>query len=128
MAQQLVVPTQVWQIGIEQRQHYSVLAHPFMRFILFYIIEAPLCNLYLNGPSLGGWGFWESKPFPDICAQLTNVPSLHWEHHLDACKALINRRFDGILVSVYFLIYISTMGSCVCCCILYWTQRLLRII
>lgn len=45
-------------------------------YLLLFAI--PLFYLFLHGPSLGGFGFWEGKSFPDICSMITKVDSRVW--------------------------------------------------
>lgn len=58
-------------------------------------VLAPLYHLYLNGPLLGGFGFWSGAQFGDICAALSGVSAKHWESSAIAatqCQDLIERR------------------------------------
>ncbi len=57
---------------------------------------APLRWLYLQGPALGGWGFWEGRPPGDICAELTHLPAEHFLNEPEGaaqCGSLVERKF-----------------------------------
>lgn len=99
----------------------TFLTHPSIRS-WFYIIEAPLADLYFRGPSFGGFGFWTGKPLDRICAELTDVPEAHWQANQDACVELVTRHFDGFVIFVYFLLYLLFLiwlaCKCVRCCVI----------
>jgi hypothetical protein len=64
-------------------------------------IAVPLKFLYFRGPSLDGYGFWESLPPEEICTRLTNVDAHFWvssESARAACDGLIERKFDAFMV------------------------------
>lgn len=84
---------------------YSPITNPIIRSILFFIIELPLLTLYLHGPRLGGYGWYQGMAYSAICAEITNVPEEHWKENSATCIALIGRRFEGFLVAVYFIGY-----------------------
>lgn len=72
----------------------------------FYLILNPLANLYLRGPSIHGYGFWSGKTMPEICAELTNVPSEFWERNPLECQDLVSHQFESFVVAVETVIYI----------------------
>jgi hypothetical protein len=65
----------------------------------------------MNGPDLGGYGFWQGAEPETICAQVTNVPSSHWLIFDDECANLIARRFAGFMTIIYACIYLTTIAS-----------------
>ena len=71
-------------------------------------IVAPLARLYLWGPNIGGWGFWQGQEMHDICAQQTSYSSDFWREHPTACAEIVSKKFYSFLVvlqtAVYFLI------------------------
>lgn len=64
------------------------------------VITSPLRFIYLHGPSLAGFGFWNGVPYSQICAQITKVDNEHWKDHSFACQSLIDRQVDAFVVSV----------------------------
>lgn len=78
----------------------------------YLLFEYPLLMLYMHGPTLNGFGFWEGRSLSDICSVLTNVPSLHWTASRDnvlECASLIDRKFQSLMVMLYFVVYMSML-------------------
>lgn len=88
----------------------SVIKNPVIRTFLYLIIELPLMAVYLEGPSVGQFGGWDGRPFYDICATLTNVPSSHWIVSRESCELLIFQRFESFLLLIYFMIYLILLA------------------
>jgi hypothetical protein len=88
--------------------------NPLFKSFVFYLVDQPLFNLYLNGPALGGYGFWEGKERAQMCAELTGVPEREWLNASDACESLIMRKFNALVVGIHFLSYLIVC-SCLCC-------------
>ena len=84
------------------------------RFLVYYALEFPLRLLYLRGPELAGYGFWEGRSNGEICNQLTGVSASHWTataaNALD-CSSLIERKFGSLLIGVYFAMYIFILTT-----------------
>lgn len=99
----------------------SWLASPLIRALLLYLIDIPLLDVYLNGPSFLGW---EGQKHEDICSAMTHVPAHEWATNPPACDDLIMRKFNAIIVIIHFLLYIivlalicgCTMCTCSACC------------
>ena len=89
--------------------NYSPHALNAVRFILHYAVELPLLALYLNGPQLNGFGFWEGLSLAEICARLTGVESRMWDSNMDMCQDLVQRKFGAFLISCYFAMYVVVM-------------------
>ena len=68
-------------------------------------LRIPLERLYMHGPALSGWGFWEGKRIEDICAELTRVPADRWELMRSECEALVWRQFKSFYVATTFSLY-----------------------
>lgn len=94
----------------------------------------PLRTLYLQGPYMNGWGFWQGMSYADICAQLSGLDAIFWRQsieHEQGCELLIERKFQAMLTGtyavVYFIIiaYVSIYGICCCCYVLpfYWVKK-----
>jgi hypothetical protein len=80
-----------------------------LRYIYTKVWTWPIRTLYLAGPALYGYGFWEGKTHEDICASLTNIPAQHWCENQDVCDALIDHKVAALrlliewVLLVYFL-------------------------
>lgn len=74
--------------------------------ISWLIFEYPIQCLYLRGPS---FAFYESKTPDVICAEITNVPSYHWQQNQYECEVLIEKKFHAFIILIYFTIYISIL-------------------
>jgi hypothetical protein len=85
---------------------------PFM--LTDILIRKPLDTLYMHGPSLSGWGFWEGKRVEDICAEITNVPAATWELMRLECESMVQRRFQSFYVGVAFIMYALLAYHAVC--------------
>lgn len=68
-------------------------------------LRIPLERLYMHGPALSGWGFWEGKRIEDICAELTRVPADRWELMRIECEDLVRRQFKSFYVATTFSLY-----------------------
>ena len=68
-------------------------------------LRIPLERLYMHGPALSGWGFWEGKRVEDICAELTRVPADRWELMRLECEDLVKRQFKSFYVATTFSLY-----------------------
>ena len=64
------------------------------------VVTSPLKFVYLSGPSLAGFGFWNGVPYSQICAQLTRVETDHWKENAVACQSLVDRQVDAFVVSL----------------------------
>lgn len=69
-----------------------------MNFLL-YLIFAPLHQLYFNGPSIGGIGFWSGAASEDICSSISNVPAGFWSGNMNECEALLHKRFIAFVIA-----------------------------
>jgi hypothetical protein len=76
--------------------------------ILDLAILGPLRNLYFDGPTVLGVGFWEKLPQKDICSRLTGVSATFWDKAdaSEECKDLLSRKFDTFIVGAFTLGYI----------------------
>lgn len=92
------------------------LLHPIC-WLLQAIILRPLELLYLHGPDLGGYGFWNGKTLPEICSSLSGVGASFWQRHSFECQAIVQRRFFGNLVflalTVYFWLIVRKVLFCI---------------
>nr|QYA18853.1 hypothetical protein KOM_12_585 [Clandestinovirus] len=72
--------------------------------MLKMVITSPLRFVYLHGPSINGFGFWNGVPSSQICAQLTKVESDHWKQHSVPCDTLIERQIDAFIVTMLLIL------------------------
>jgi len=76
--------------------------------IVDYTLLQPLKQLYFDGPTVMGVGFWEKLPQKDICSRLTGVSATFWDK-TDAskeCKDLVSRKFETFIVGAFTLAYV----------------------
>jgi hypothetical protein len=90
-------------------------------------ILTPLRGLYMNGPTLGGYGFWGGAAHPDICAQLTSMSATTWNANvaqLQTCHDLIERKFWSFAWTVFTAVYLWALYSVASCTwYRYWVLR-----
>lgn len=120
------------QIGSQSEQSNAlttILFNPLFSTLIAYVLDRPLFELYMYGPSLGGYGFHEGKQPSLICAEYTGVPEAHWlqsQNQLE-CEKLIMRKYNALLVCLHFALYLVTLVAfawsccgcavfCCCCC------------
>mgnify|MGYP000738782864 CR=1 FL=1 len=67
------------------------------------LVIKPLRNLYFEGPTILGIGFWEKLPHKDICSRLTGVSATFWDKNEASreCKELLTR-----IVGLFTLAYV----------------------
>jgi hypothetical protein len=81
------------------------------RNVYDFLVVNPLKNLYFDGPTILGVGFWEKLPQKDICSRLTGVSATFWDKN-DAsieCEDLLIRKFDTFLVGLSTFSYMWIM-------------------
>lgn len=89
----------------------------FLLFLYTWIVELPLWFLYVNGPSIGGWFFWEGRNSYDICASLTVMPSDFWKGpNALACETLVYNHFRTYMTLLICVVYFFTLIS-ICRCL-----------
>ena len=73
-----------------------------------------LARLYLYGPALGGYGFWEGREAEDICASITGNRADFWKDHPEECSSILDRKFYSWLVVFEVVLYFVVMykGAC----------------
>lgn len=91
-----------------------------------YVVLVPLARLYLHGPSLGGWGFWNGLDLSVICSQKTNLLPEFWKSHPTECIQLVSKGFYGVLVlleTVTYFLLIWVILRCVANLCKRWGQQ-----
>lgn len=87
--------------------------------IWFYLFVAPVVRLILQGPWLGGYGFWNGMTAPEICSRLGGGHGPTAEHYIanpPICLELIERDIQAKLVlfdTVLYIFLILTLASAV---------------
>lgn len=85
-------------------QFASGLLSLLYRILLFN----PLKFIYLHGPFLGGYGFWNGVEPSDICAQLSKgVPARFWLDNIDQCEEQIDKQIVAMCISVWIIVFIA---------------------
>lgn len=81
------------------------------KFVFYWLLEKPIEILYLRGPAIFGYGFWEGLPRADICSRLTGVDSRHWIISVVECDAIIERKLQGMYIALYFAVYMLLLWN-----------------
>ncbi len=69
--------------------------------------RALLAHVYLNGPWLGGYGFWEGMGLTQICTLISpSMSESFWMSSAGnmACTELIDRKISAFVISSYSVI------------------------
>lgn len=85
-----------------------------VKTLLYYTIEKPIALVYLRGPALNGYGFWEGLPKTDICSRVTNVDARHWAQNEIMCDEIIDNKLHAIYTAVYFVLYVYAVVRVTC--------------
>jgi len=67
-------------------------------------VTQPLACLYWKGPSIYGFGFWESRDPAEICSALTNVDAKFWlasDQSWHMCEQLLSKKYDAFVVGTF---------------------------
>jgi hypothetical protein len=70
------------------------------------VVRQPFRRLWMQGPWMGGYGFWNGRDPLYICSHLS---SLSMENFLDRpqqCYDLIEKNFEGFMVACEFVFYV----------------------
>jgi len=70
-----------------------------------YLLVNPLRKIYLFGPAVVGFGFWQGLSSPEICAHITQYTETFWRENPTDCEALIEAKFYSFQISVEALLY-----------------------
>lgn len=76
-----------------------------------YIFWIPLIYLYLYGPSIHQWLFWQGKSWNEMCVILSGgtMDSLFWLQHPTDCTHLIFQNVDAFLIASHFTLTVVTI-------------------
>lgn len=76
--------------------------------IYFYLMIFPMYYLYLYGPALQGYGFWNGKTYPQICSSLSSVhDDQFWatDGNRQKCEEMILQHFSAFVSLITFFFY-----------------------
>jgi len=78
-------------------------------YTLWYTIGKPLVGLYMHGPTLMGYGFWEGRSLPEICSTLTGVDAIYWatEAQSAQCTELVARKAVSYVVRSFTMVIVT---------------------
>jgi len=82
---------------------------PLLKACFQFVVFNPLKIVYLQGPSVGGLGFWGGLPLLDICAQLTSVPSDFWVVNMGQCHEQIDKKVVAISIVILMITFLATI-------------------
>jgi hypothetical protein len=78
----------------------GMLQHMYHRFIL-----SALARVYVHGPSIAGFGFWQGRTPEQVCAHLTVSNEDFWRKNMDECHLIVSRHFASWVVLLEFVVY-----------------------
>jgi hypothetical protein len=74
-------------------------------FIYRHAILLPFLQLYVQGPTLSGYGFYGGRDETFICASKTTMSQFFWEHHPAMCREIIERDANSLIMTIVCLMY-----------------------
>lgn len=89
--------------------------------LLWYTIERPLATLYLCGPAIRGYGFWEGRPPWEICSALTRVDAGFWrtsDENGKVCDSLVAHKAHAFIVGALTLSLLTLAAYATCLSVL----------
>lgn len=72
----------------------------YHRFIL-----SAFARVYVHGPNIAGFGFWQGRSPEQVCASLTVSNEDFWRRNMDECHLIVSRHFASWVVLVEFMVY-----------------------
>lgn len=81
--------------------------HYFVHWMYLCLLFNPLKFIYLHGPSLKGFGFWNGLELSDICTQLSKgVGSARfWRDHMDECEAQVDKEVLALCIFMWIILF-----------------------
>lgn len=74
--------------------------------IVDYVYKQPLRSLYMQGPHISNYGFWQGKTNEEICSLLTNTHTDIWMGSNQLrCMQMIDSSFDSFSICISTVIY-----------------------
>lgn len=62
-------------------------------------------QLYVQGPTLAGYGFYGGRDEAFICASKTTMSQFFWEHHPEMCREIIERDANSLIMTIAVVFY-----------------------
>ena len=118
---QMVMSSPSPSLSIQSIESWMDVATRWIHKPYEYLILSPLARLYLYGPALGGWGFWNGMDLSIICAQKTQLSPEFWNDHPYECIQIVSRNFYSVVVlceTVLYFMFVWMFVKCVitvCC-------------
>ena len=81
----------------------------FLRAIYSRLILLPFMQLYVQGPSLGGYGFYGGRDEAFICSSKTTMSQFFWEHHPGMCREIIERDAHSLIMTMVCVLYFYSL-------------------
>ena len=72
-------------------------------------LYVPLETLYLRGPWLHGYGFWQGTSPETICAHSSGADALFWVDNPEECSIMIHKKVMGFAIAVYVVILCTSV-------------------
>ncbi len=79
------------------------------RFVYKNAILLPFMQLYVQGPSLGGYGFYGGRDEAFICSSKTTMSQFFWEHHPGMCREIIERDAHSLIMTMVCVLYFYSL-------------------
>lgn len=99
----------------EYNEFYIQAQMKTVKDLVWALLKWPLQTLYRKGPKML-W-LWEGLSEENICYELTNIDALFWSSSVDsmmACDALICRKFEAFVISVYGILFLYLAYTLFC--------------
>ena len=91
-----------------------------VNYLYSTLILQSLARLYLFGPSISGFGFWQGKEASTICSQLSLSNEQFWLANLNECFVMIGKHFYSWVVifetCLYFILLFKLLSKSISCC------------
>lgn len=94
---------------MNQAHQIAEFAKMAIRGVYEIVIRGPFRRLWLKGPWLGGFGFWNGRDPAFICSHLSFMPMSEFADRPASCQALMEMQFDSFMVACEFAIYVLVL-------------------
>lgn len=89
---------------------------PLYRIYDYAVIQV-IKKLYLHGPGISSYGFWQGRAPHEICAMIAGNAADFWntnQHTRTECQALIDAKFNTWIIAIETVTYFIVLYSLVC--------------
>lgn len=90
----------------------TTFVYKIFSFFYFYGFIYPFARLYLQGPWLWGWGFWNGMLAAEICSRMNGAvgpTSAHYAQFPEICHEMIERDLNSKLVFIETIIFLPLL-------------------